>query len=185
MKLLSNSTYGSSLLLILAAAFLIQACGDDNDNLFRIDFSDAPPPYERSEALRDSTLEEGLDIFVLEEGDDVLSPLIANDRVQVRLTGRTGDGEVFETSFRNNNPGGSFALPKLTPNPAGNPNSSVVILVQSVEGFRKGMIGMREGERRIIDVAPSLGFVGQRSGVNRKDLRDKTLIFDVELVRIF
>ncbi len=183
MKFFSTRTL-STLFVLLASVFLIQACGEEND-FFTIDLSGAPPAYERSQAVRDTTLDEGLNIFVLEEGDETIPPVVANDQVQVRLTGRTQEGEVFETSFRRNNPGGTIALPKLTPNPAGNPNSSVVILVQNVEGFRKGMIGMQEGEKRIIEVPPSLGFVSQRSGVNRKDLRGQTLIFDVELVRIF
>ena len=171
----------ASLLLFCAPALLLNAC---DDNSIGPDFSAAPPPFDRSEAISDTTIEGGTQIFVLEEGAGLFN-VISRDQIQVRYTGRTAEGEIFFTSYRQDSPTGNTAiLRNLTPVQSGNTRPLV-------EGLRKGLLGMKEGEKRIIEVPPSMGYnetyvrkTGQ-VGQNGVTLTDKTLIYDVELVTIF
>lgn len=176
-----KSIYPFFALLILAAAIGLQAC---EENSLRIDFSQAPPPYDHSQAVRDTVLASGLHIYVIEKGSGPFE-VTPNDQIQVRYTGRTESGEIFNTSYRENSPTGNTAIFRnLTPNQRAG-------AAPLIEGLRKGLIGMKEGEKRSIVVPPELGYQTSNRQCNaspctfRIDPRDKTLIFDVELVNIF
>lgn len=158
-------------------AFLfLQGC---DDNSTGPDFSNVPPPYDRSEALRDSTLEDDLKIFVIEEGIGPFE-VVPTDVIRVKYTGRTADGRIFDSTYRSED-NQSLVLQNLAPGPKIVGPGTISPLI---EGFRKGLLGMKIGEKRIIEVPPSLGYDDGRPGTNGFDLRDDTLIFDVELVEI-
>ena len=162
-------------LLIIPAGLLIQSC---DDNSTGPDFSAAPEPYDRTAAVRDSSLGEGLEIFVIQDGEGPYE-VTPNDQIQVRYTGRTADGEIFDTTYRpSSTTDNSRILSNLTPGPKSNQSPLI-------EGFRKGLVGMEEGEKRIIEIPPSLGYSDSTPGTNGFNLRNDTLIFDVELIRIF
>ena len=175
MKLFNKSYF---LYLVLLSVVFLQGCGD-NSSRFDIDFEEAAPPaFDRSQAVRDSSLAEGLQIFVIEEGEDTdLRPVTPNDQIQLRYTGRIkSSGEIFDTSYRvNSSTGNTTIFSNLSPGG----QSSLI------EGFRKGLVGMKKGEKRIIEIPPALGYSNAQRGTNGFDLRDKTLVFDIELVTIF
>jgi FKBP-type peptidyl-prolyl cis-trans isomerase len=165
---------------ILFAVFLaLQSCSDNNRNPFinRFEPKAAPPPYDSTQAVQDSTLGGGLKIYVIKKGDDTfrVSP---NDAIQVRYTARRADGKIFQTTYHKNGLNGNTkVLYNLYPYPSGQ-----VSPLQ--KGFRKGLLGMKEGEERIIRVPPSMGYTSSNASINGVNVSNKTLIYDVELLQI-
>ncbi|MCB1118615.1 MAG: FKBP-type peptidyl-prolyl cis-trans isomerase [Chlamydiia bacterium] len=98
-----------------------------------------------------------LQVMILQEGN---GDAVAEGNVpMIHYTGKFVDGEVFGSSEDSNNP---ISIP----------------LNQTIPGFSKGLIGMKEGERRRIFVHPDLGY-GTAGHLPPNSL----LIFDVELVK--
>jgi peptidylprolyl isomerase len=77
----------------------------------------------------------------------------------INYTGRYVDGTVFGSSEET---GGPISIP----------------LKQTIPGFSKGLIGMKEGEKRKIFVHPELGY-----GTTGQLPPNELLIFDVEVVK--
>ncbi|MDZ7715716.1 MAG: FKBP-type peptidyl-prolyl cis-trans isomerase [Balneolaceae bacterium] len=165
-------------LILPLAVMLIQSCSD-NATGGRVNFDTAPPPFDTTTAIIDSTAEDGLQIYIYEEGNGPFE-VVSNDAVSLYFTGRTTDGTIFDSSYRNGATG-PVTLNNLTP--VLKPGSFGPIS-PLIEGFRRGIIGMKEGERRTIVIPPSLGYGESQSGENGFDLRNDTLIFDLELDRI-
>lgn len=174
MKLLSKTA--SLVIIILFAAILMQSCSDDN--IFNLNFDDAPAPFDTSQAVRNSTIAGNIKIFILEEGEGPFD-VVSKDAILVEFTGRTESGQIFDSSFNNRSPSTSRVLANLTPNAIPGRNGPISPLV---EGFRKGLLGMKEGEIRTIIVPPDMGYDDSRPGTNGFDLRDETLTYDVELI---
>ncbi len=166
----------SLLFSLLAGLIFTQGCDDTSTGP---DFSNVPPPYERSEAISDSTIEDGLKYFVIEEGAGPFE-VVPPDAILVKYTGRTTEGIIFDSSFRSETDQ-TFLFQNLTPNVKFVGNRSVQPLI---EGLRKGVLGMQEGEKRIIEIPPAFGYSDSRRGTNGFDLRGDTLIYNVELVSI-
>ncbi|HLR76996.1 MAG TPA: FKBP-type peptidyl-prolyl cis-trans isomerase [Balneolaceae bacterium] len=170
--------YSLLLFLLPITVFLYSCKGKDP---FRVDYSQVPPPFNSSEAVRDSVLPEGVKIYVTEEGDGQFE-VTFKDAILVKYTGRTEDGDIFQSSYgRHSKKQTNFTdlLQNLYPYAIriGNQN-----IPPQIEGFRKGLLGMRPGEKRIIVVPPEMGSSQEiRSGIS---LEGKTLIYDVELIQI-
>lgn len=175
------SSFIRSVCLIFVAAVFIQSCGGEDP--FSIDYSQVPPPFDRDEAVRDTVLPQGVEIYVIEEGDGAFE-VTFKDQIRVKYTGRTEDGEIFESSYaRASEADTNFVsrLSNLYPYPVQRRFSPRPI-PPLIEGFRKGLYGMKPGEKRIIVVPPEMGSNRRtRNGVN---LEGKTLIFNVELIQI-
>lgn len=77
----------------------------------------------------------------------------------INYTGKYLDGTVFGSSEET---GGAIAVP----------------LDQTIQGFSKGVVGMKEGEKRKIFVHPDLGY-----GATGQLPPNKLLIFEVEVVK--
>lgn len=167
------------LLPILLIAFVIQSCGDNSTNFRQIEYT-PPEPFDINNAVSDSTTEDGLKIYVIEEGNGK-SGVVSRDQLRVRYTGRTEDGEVFESTYRNGDstPG---ILRNLTPNPITSPQGRRINPL--VDGFRRGLLGMREGEKRKLVIPPELGYGTVDEEPAEGSLENQTLYFDVELVEI-
>lgn len=146
-------------LLLLSGYFT--ACSDGFT--FRPpDFSLAPEPYDISN-VTPTTTPQGLVIYVVQEGVAFLGPASERDRVLVRYTLRLDDGTIEDSSYRDQNPDPvQFSLSEV------------------IRGFREGIVGMVEGEKRVIIVPPGLGY-GNQPGHR---LGEETLRYDVELVAI-
>lgn len=166
------------LLTVAFALLMLQACGDDSRNVFEPDYSEAPAPFDTTEYVNKDTIHHNdgqVILYIIQEGGSQDS-VIYRDEIAVRYTGRTTDGEIFESSYRN----GSQAprtFQNLTPEPKGN-------VSPLIDGFRMGLLGMHEGEMRTIVIPPSLGYGENDDPQRASGLENETLIFDVELVEI-
>ncbi len=78
---------------------------------------------------------------------------------QIHYTGKYHDGTVFSTSEEM---GGPITIP----------------LDQTIPGFSKGILGMKEGEKRRLFVHPDLGY-----GTTGQLPPNELLVFDIELVK--
>ena len=152
---LRNTFFGIILLSFIAS------CGGDDPFFFQDDYSTVPEPFSISGITPDTT-ESGLIIYVLEEGSSIDSVTI-RDVVAVYYTGRTVNDEVFDSSYKN-----------------GRTDPTNFEVANLVDGFTEGLLGMKEGGRRVLVIPPELGYAGTS---NR--LREDTLIFDLELGTIF
>lgn len=179
-----------SLFLVLLAAFFIQSCGDNDDDRFTINFDEAPPAYDTSSAVRDTTIAGGVKIYIYEEGTGPFT-VVSKDRIQVEITARDENGRVVDSSYNNRSAINSRSLPNLTPNPTFIPNSRQRNLL--VEGLRKALIGMKEGGIRTIVIPPELAFSDEfvakagRTGpllAPSLDLRGQTITYDIKLLGI-
>lgn len=173
----------SAFSLILLAG--IQACDDSTTGYIQPDFSTVPDAWDIAEADTSFTTEDGLTIYVYEKGNEEIPPVTQRDQVSIRYTGRTHDGTVFTSSYSNGRTSPN-TFSNLTPTTVGNSPSLI-------EGFRKGVAGdgidgalegMHEGEERTLIIPPSMGYGGSRQGTNGFDLRNDTLVYDIELVEI-
>lgn len=163
-----------STFLQLAVAFtallLIQACSDDK--ISGPDFSTVPPPFDISQPDSTFTKDGGVEIIIVKEGNKQFE-VITRDIIEVKFTGRTIDGEIFQSTYSDGNKQPQ-TLGRLLP------TSTQSALV---EGFRRGLLGMTKGEKRVIIVPPSLGYdQHRRNGINGFDLRGDSLRYDIELV---
>lgn len=173
-------------LSIFMAMVLLQACGDSSTGFYEREFT-PPEPYDISQSVHDSTTEDGLEIHVIEEGDgreDV--KVIPRDQVRVRYTGRiiqeNGEiGEVFDSSYINDSVT-PRTLQNLTPGPITSSQGQTISPL--IDGFRRGLLGMIEGEKRVLIIPPELGYGDPDENFSGGDLADKTLRFDIELVQI-
>lgn len=98
-----------------------------------------------------------LQILVVKEGT---GPVVTDSSTpQINYTGKYIDGTVFGNS---EDAGGPITIP----------------LDQTIPGFSKGLLGMKEGEKRRIFVHPDLGY-----GTTGHLQPNSLLIFDVEVVK--
>jgi FKBP-type peptidyl-prolyl cis-trans isomerase len=169
------------LVILLSAILLLQGCDDDpTRNRRELDFSTVPDPFDISQADTSYT-KDGVEIHIIEEGDGRFE-VIARDQISLFLTGRTSEGEIFRSTYANGNVRAAV-IRNLKP-------VSQIINNQTVdpqiEGLRRGLLGMEEGEKRVIMVPDSLGYNDSNPGVRGVDidLRDKDLRYDIELSEI-
>lgn len=186
MKLLSKK---SLFVILFLGAFFTQSC--EENNTFELNFDDAPDPFDTSQAMRDTTIGDGTTIYFFGGGEGPFE-VVSKDEIVVEITGRTEEGRIFDSSFNNRSAVNQRQLVNLTPNsktvvgPNGRPSSVSPL----IEGLRKGLLGMKEGEIRTIVIPPEMGYTPQyinkvgQVGKNGFDLRDETITYDVELVSI-
>jgi len=109
---------------------------------------------------------QGLPETGVEVQDEVLgegAPAQAGDTVTVHYVGRLTDGKVFDSSVDRGEPF-VFSLG------AG----------QVIKGWDEGLVGMKEGGKRILIIAPDYGYGSQGVGPIPPN---STLIFEVQLIK--
>jgi FKBP-type peptidyl-prolyl cis-trans isomerase len=169
-----------TLVLLICSSFVFQSC-DNNKDYYRTFFPKAaPPPYDSAAAVSDSTLSGGTKIYTIKRGSGDFH-VVYQDQIIVRLTGRTGKGKIFETSFTKRE---GSSNTKILHNLTSTPIQGQFTTYYLVEGLRRGLLGMKEGEQRIIRVPPSMGYTDSDSYENGRKVSGKTLIYNVELVQI-
>lgn len=98
-----------------------------------------------------------LQYVVVEQGSG--ATVKPDSKPLIRYTGKYLNGNVFGSS---DDVGGSITVP----------------LDQTIPGFSKGIVGMKEGEKRKLFVHPDLGY-----GTQGQLLPNSLLIFDVEIIK--
>lgn len=142
---------------------LFAQCGDDNSSTGP-DYSNVPEPFPRTGEKVEQ--DNGLVYYIIEEGEGQFS-VAPEDAISARYTGRTLDGEIFDSSYR----GESTAPARFS-------------LRGVIRGYREGLIGMKPGGKRKIIIPPELAYGDALEGQQGYEFRNDTLVFDVELVSI-
>jgi len=125
-----------------------------------IDFSQKNLPEETQEAQKI----DGLTIEVLKEGSGPEAK--NNDKLSVHYTGTLENGTKFDSSLDR-----------------GKPFEFVLGQGQVIQGWEKGLLGMKIGEKRKLTIAPELAY-GEQGAGNGAIPPNATLIFEVELLEI-
>jgi FKBP-type peptidyl-prolyl cis-trans isomerase len=136
--------------------------GPDETLVFVIDLVqivDGTPP-EVPAAEQPGTELEIIDVTV---GDGEL--VQAGDTITVHYQGNLLDGTVFDSSW-----------------PRAQPFTTVIGIGQVIQGWDEGMVGMREGGRRILVIPSELGYGSEGAGQTIPP--NSPLVFVVDLLRI-
>lgn len=150
---LRNSVFALMLLFTLS-------CAGDNPYFFQDDFSDVPAAFSTVGITPDTT-ETGLIVYTLAEGNAQIE-VGRRDIVKVFYTGRKTNGEIFDSSFKN-----------------GQTTASQFTVANVIDGFTEGLLGMKEGGKKVLVIPPNLAYEGTTN-----TLREDTLVFDIELETI-
>ncbi len=153
------------LLLTLLAALLLVSCDDTDPR--RIDYSTVPDPFSIAGATKVVT-ETGLIYYVIEKGTGSLE-VTPRDQIQIFYTKRLK--RDFDRILSS-----SYANGVVQPISASIGASRII----SEAGFREGLLGMKEGEKRVLVLPPDLAYGGSPNSTYAKD----TLWIDVELDQI-
>ncbi len=113
--------------------------------------------------LNRSSEQELVKIEILEAGTGDLAE--KGNTLVLHYRGALEDGTEFDSSYNRNEPF-SFVLGQG----------------QVIQGWEQGVLGMREGEKRKLIIAPELGY--GRTGAGNIIPPNATLIFEVELLEI-
>ncbi len=148
---LRNTFFGTLLLMFIIS------CGGNDPFFFEDDFSTVPEAFS-VEGITPDTTQTGLIIYEIAAGSGNLEIGIRDD-VEIFYTGRTTDEEIFDSSYKNSN------------------DDPLRSSVRSfVDGFTEGLIGMKEGGKRVLVIPPALAYEGTTNA-----LRNDTLVFDIEI----
>lgn len=166
------------ILFVAAISFIFISC--DSTDPFRIpppDFSTVPEPYN-IDNIQPVTIEEGVDVYILEEGTGPFFVTVRDEAV-VFMTLRTDEGDVIFSTFANAN---ELAIP-LSVRSSGTIQNvfQYSILLSYTPGLKAGIVGMQQGEKRTIVVSPEKGFGNAPSNNNNFQYRENTLIYDIRL----
>jgi len=164
-----NSSVRHFLFIVVTSVFLYTGCDDPTNPIFReTDFSTVPDPIDTSQYER-IELENGLSYYVVETGDtDSQWAVQGRDGVRIFLTLRLEDGTILQSTYANG---------RTTP-------EDVSVSGLPTEGLREGIIGMKEGETRVIIVPPNLGYGNAGQGSQFYQFREETLTYEVEMISI-
>lgn len=161
------------LILLTGLLALLQAgCADTTNPYFR------PPDFSTVPALPDTTqldlihTQKDLQVYRVEEGTG-----------QWSVQGRTGEAMNAFVTMRlkddeNTVLQSTYADGQTTPEQVGTSD------LTDPRGLLNGVIGMKQGERRIIVVGPSMGFADADQSSQFYTYRDKTFIYDFEVTLI-
>ena len=110
-----------------------------------------------------TVMDNGLIIEVLKKGEGTAAEKYSI--VTVHYTGTLKDGTVFDSSLK----------------PGRDPFRFTVGAKQVIEGWDRGLLGMKVGGKRKLTITPELGYGDRDMGVIPSN---STLIFEVELLEV-
>lgn len=106
--------------------------------------------------------------------------LLEEGKIQIEvLQPGTGTDEVNEKSAVVMHYDGKYLNGKTFSSSREAPEPITIVLTQTIPGFKKGMLGMKAGEKRRLYIHPDLGY-----GTCGQLLPNALLIFDVEVLKI-
>lgn len=114
-----------------------------------------------------NTEESGVQITVVKEGTG--EPSKVGDKVAMNYTGKLADGTPFDSNV---DPKFNHTDPFIFTLGAG----------QVIEGWEKGVLGMKVGEKRVLVIGPEFAY--GEAGIGGVIPPSATLTFDVELLAI-
>lgn len=179
----------SAITISAAIVTLTILSGCTTDSGFTIEeptFDSVPAPFNISQAEEEPVVD-GVTKYTVEEGRGE-DQVVIRDQIAMYLTLRTMDGTIIYSSYQNDStdPVQSSIQNILTPQPPTVVRFGNFSFDRArTDGLRKGLIGMREGEKRVIIVPPDQGFESIGSGSVNDEYREDTLRYDVELDFIF
>lgn len=133
------------------------------------------------EGLEPEPVRDGIVKYIVEEGRGV-DKVVIRDNISFFITLTTVDGEIIYSSYQNGSESpDQRSVQGITP-PQFVQNYNLNLALTN--GLRKGIIGMREGEKRVLIVPPSEGFVNVNSRSFNAPFQNDTLRYDIELNRI-
>jgi peptidylprolyl isomerase/FKBP-type peptidyl-prolyl cis-trans isomerase FkpA len=121
-------------------------------------------PVEQPQQNTTSYDIQGMKVEILQQGSGAEAKV--GDKVTVNYTGTLVDGTKFDSSL----------------NPGRTPFDFVLGQNRVIQGWEKGVLGMKVGEKRKLTIPPELGYGNQ--AVGNLIPANATLLFDVELLKI-
>lgn len=147
----------------------LSGCYDPINPFAPPDFTGVEIADTTAEGVQKVTMGE-LTYYLIEEGEGPWSIQgRADERLRLFLTLKIKGGEILQSTYANGNTFSEDVSMEAFFEPA---------------GLFEGVVGMKEGERRVLVVPPELGFADVDANSQFFNFRDETLIYDVELVRI-
>ena len=170
-----------SVFSVLLSLILITGCTTDSGfSLQEPTFDSVPEPFDISGA-EEKPIQDGVVKYIVEEGYGEDSVVIRDD-IFLFITLRNIDGDIIYSSYQNERTSPIFiTVMDVTPRIAQNYDAPRSF----TNGLRKGLIGMKEGEKRVLIVPPEEGFANIQSGGLTEAFRNDTLRYDLELNAIF
>ncbi|MEX2601442.1 MAG: FKBP-type peptidyl-prolyl cis-trans isomerase [Balneolaceae bacterium] len=153
--------------LLLAATLLLiyTGCEEDTSSApFEVDYTTVPAMSDTT-GMERVNLEAGLHYYVIEEGSGIFEVQPGYDEVRMFYTFWREDGTILTSTYTN---------ARTTP-------QNIVVYDFGSEGARKGMAGMKRGERRLIVVPPNHAYGNVSPSNPNYDLRDDILYYEVEV----
>jgi hypothetical protein len=155
--------------LLIVALIMLAGCGNSTDPFFyEPDFTDVPDLPDISEY--EPVEYNGITYYIIEEGEGDFKLQERNDELlSIFLTFRIQEGmEILQSTYADFNT---------------QPENVTVEDLSDPAGLLDGVLGMKEGERRVIVVPPDRGFANVSQNSQFYPFRDDTLIYDIEIVR--
>jgi len=174
-------TYCLSVFSIIVSLIILTSCTTDSGfTLQEPTFDSVPEPFDIS-AAEAEPVQDGVVKYIVEEGYGE-DRVVIRDDIFVFITLRNLDGDIIYSSYQNERTSPNFiTVMEVTPRLAQN----YEVPRSFTNGLRKGIIGMQEGEKRVLIVPPDEGFANIQSGGLTEAFRNDTLRYDLELNAIF
>lgn len=156
--------------LLAALLFLTTGCADSTDPFsFDPDHSNVPDLPELSS--HEPVEFNGVTYYVIEEGSGEFSLQDRRDETaRIFLTFRLKEGnQILQSTYADFNE---------------TPENVTIEELSEPGGLLDGVLGMKEGERRVIVVPPERGFANVSQNSQFYPFRNDTLVYDVEVVEI-
>ncbi|CAN5347248.1 hypothetical protein BH23BAC3_BH23BAC3_16440 [soil metagenome] len=172
-----KKTYLFSLIAISILLFNTTACTTDSGfTMPEPTFDSVPEPLDIS-GVEAESVQDGTVKYIIEEGYGE-DRVVIRDDLLVFITLRNMDGDYIYSSYQNDRTSPNIitvlnVVPRLSQN--------YNVERSFTNGLRKGLIGMREGENRVLIVPPEEGFANIQSGGLTEAFRNDTLRYDIEL----
>lgn len=162
-----RNTISLYLITLLTFFSLFIGCKGNTGEEFREpDFSTVPPPYDTT-GVEAVDLGDSILSYTIEEGTGNFT-VVNRDQISVFYTLRRTNGDIIFSTYSDGR-----TLPQI-----------VVVGTLSVEGLRRGLVGMKIKEKRTLVIPPEFGYANVSETNPNYFLRNDTLVYDVELFNI-
>lgn len=169
--------------VLLFLSFVFIGCEDDLQTIPEPTFENVPEAMDFSNTEGEEVVS-GVTKYVVGEGQgpDRVTKL---DVISIFITLRTEGGTIIYSSFQN-----------ARTEPIDIRVQNIVLETERLRdgygqtraytaGLQNGLVGMRQGEDRVLIVEPEQGFRNIPNGMLNTQYRDSTLRYDITLQRIF